>query len=955
MRAGVNLLLIWLSVWLTLWSAIGNGALVWAGYRDPIERALLAPITGLGIAIFSATSLNLFGLPILQFAIPLAVGLLILSVWYSAVKMRMGWLDHVYISIPLLIAALCVAVIGSGLWFFGTSWLGFVNEDGATNALAASYFMRHGFFAVPEAISVLNGTDFSPLASMLYVAGGHRFGDVTLLALSASLSGLQPDQIYMAHGLMLHVALVAAVASLAYHGTRPVLNVICAILVLGSSSIGNYTFFNQLVSQIGGVALVVLALLLWIRIVNALANEARTDWRAVALLSVVIAAELRAYPEALSVLGLAMVFSVVAKGKAYFSDHGWSLAKAALVLTAAITALSNISLPHSALHFFSALLAGATLTNAANLIASGRGIFDYAFTPDAFPIILGFVRWRDEIADPIATISVIGAVIWIVVAIYAAWATRKIFYPLFCIVASCTFAFTWLWFKDQEFATYKIILLMQPFVCMAAVIMIAAWLRERRLTLLALTLAFCALNLRVSSYYASASVADVHPIPRLAGNHLLDKLEAINADSGPVVLDLQSYIFHEYAALRPSAKATSFATDLLSSVMYRVDRLPGYHALLFPEWFHGFRKFMADLNADYQRSVTENTFGCGPAPVSNAKFRTVDISTGTTSTQVYAGGMLQPFNRRTLAQDAFIVRHTLDSSAAPLVVQRESSLGGWEVSAGANRELRSVAFGESDPMGQVSSMSAVGRYVLLELIGAGDRPQQFRLRFTRSFFGADGAQLPKLVMHGSNSVTVAGHGAGSLDITTDPITPCVINQRRFVMIDFGAEPQAFKKSAPLVYRTVGLRYSPDARRVVGFLRDVSIAAGSDESAGLTPAWAPKAGGQVLGYVGLFEDGWLSDDARIVVRPGVGVSRVKFVVEVDPVLLSAGAPVRNVVVTDVLGLVVGSTPLIAGSNMIDVATPISGRVDVRLKSDSTMPLPGGDERLVAGRLVATIME
>ena len=288
-------------------------------------------------------------------------------------------------------------------------------------------------------------------------------------------------------------------------------------------------------------------------------------------------------------------------------------------------------------------------------------------------------------------------------------------------------------------------------------------------------------------------------------------------------------------------------------------------------------------------------------------------------------------------------------------MQRESSLGGWDVSGGVSRALRSVFFGESDPMGQVSTMSAVGRYVLIELVGSGDGPQQFRLRFTRSFFGEEGAQLPAISLHGSNSVTVAGHGAGSMDITTDPITPCVINQRRFVMIDFGAEPQAFKKPSPLVYRALGLRYSPDARRVVGFLRDISIAAGSDESAGFTPAWAAKTGGQVLGYVGIFEDGWLSNDSRIVVRPSVGVSRVRFVVEVDPVLLNLAAPVRNVVVTDASGQVLGTTQLIAGSNMIDVVVPSSGRVDVRLKSNNTMPLPGSDGRLVAGRLVATLVE
>ena len=949
------MLLIWLSVWLILWSAIGNGALVWVGYRDPLERALLAPITGLAIAIFAATSLNLFGLPMLEFAIPLAVGLFIVGVWYSAVKMRIGWLDHAYLAAPLLIAAVCVAVIGSGFWLFGSSWLGFVNEDGATNALAASYFMRHAFFAAPDAISVLNGTDFSPLASMQYVAFGHRFGDVMLLGLSASISGMQPDEIYMAHGLLLHVALIAAAASLAYHGARPVLNVICAIAALGSSSIGSYTFFNQLISQIGGVALIVLALLLWIRILDVQEKDRQLDWRTVTLFSVAIAAELRSYPEALSILGLAIVIAVAAKGWVFLSAHGRSMAKAGLAATLVVAVLSNISLPHSAIHFFSALFAGATLTNAASVIVAGRGIFDYAFTPDAFPLILGFVRWRDEIGDPMATISVVGAAIWIAVAIYAAGATRKIFYPLFCIVASCAFAFAWLWFKDQEFATYKIMLLMQPFVCLAAVIMLATWLRERRLMLLALTGVFCALNLRVSNQYALASVGDVHPIPRLAGSQLLDKLEAINTTSGPIVLDLQSYLFQQYATLRPSPKARTFAADLPNPILEKVARLPGYHALVFPEWFLGFGKFVADLNSGYQRSVSENTFGCGPAPVRDAKFQTVNTSSATTSTQVYAGGILQPFNRSTLAEDALVVRQSPDSSAVPLVVQRESSLGGWDVSGAASRALRSVFFGESDPMGQVSTMSAVGRYVLLELVGSGEGPQQFRLRFTRSFFGADGAQLPKLVMHGSNSVAVAGHGAGSLDITTDPITPCIINQRRYVMIDFGAEPLAFRKSVPLVYRAFGLRYSPDARRVVGFLRDVSIAADSDEHAGFTPAWAPKTGGQVLGYVGLFEDGWLSDDARIVVRPSVGATRVRFVVEVDPVLLNPAAPVRNVVMTDASGQVLGNTQLIAGSNMIDVVVPSSGRVDVRLKSDGTMPLPGGDGRRVAGRLVATLLE
>ena len=106
-RAGVNLLLIWLSVWLIVWSVIGHGALVWVGFSRPLERALLAPVAGLAIAIFASTTLNLFGLPILQFAIPLAVGLSSLSVWYTAAKLHIRFRDH---TLAVVVPDRCTAV-----------------------------------------------------------------------------------------------------------------------------------------------------------------------------------------------------------------------------------------------------------------------------------------------------------------------------------------------------------------------------------------------------------------------------------------------------------------------------------------------------------------------------------------------------------------------------------------------------------------------------------------------------------------------------------------------------------------------------------------------------------------------------------------------------------------------------------------------------------------------------
>src|SRR6185437_491045 len=174
------------------WACIGGALLKWARAFSAIESVLLAPSVGIAVATVLISAASFVGI-----AIGVSAWLVVVALIGAALVLsgaRGGWRLPALVYAVLLLANL--AIVGIGLFRYGDAWQGLVNGDGAIAALAAQYFTSHAFFAKPVLAPIFAGTDYSGLASIFYVFGGQRFGDVMLLGSSARIFGLHPDEIY---------------------------------------------------------------------------------------------------------------------------------------------------------------------------------------------------------------------------------------------------------------------------------------------------------------------------------------------------------------------------------------------------------------------------------------------------------------------------------------------------------------------------------------------------------------------------------------------------------------------------------------------------------------------------------------------------------------------------------------------------------------------------------------
>ena len=580
---------------------------------------------------------------------------------------------------------------------------------------------------------------------------------------------------------------------------------------------------------------------------------------------------------------------------------------------------------------------------------------DYAFTPDVFPLLFGFIRFREVVADPLAALYVAGGCLLALMSLWAIWKHRTAYTALFAIVVSLCTTFGFLWFKGEEFGTFKSILFLQPFACVAATVVLANCFRARSAVLLLSAGIFVWLNVSVTSSLMQLATLDVHPVPTVIRGDLLNTIESDARGQPKVAVDLQSYLLQQFVLLRPTPTPTFFESDPPGPITNRFEgNLAAYHSIFHKEWFDSYQTFKQAVNTQHNLDVEKVSFGCGPEPVRSSTFDVRRAKVFLSGRTIYAGGAMQPFNRTGHLKESLIVVEA--NSTERLIAQRESSLGRWEVTGGPRNGERSVFFAEPDPMNLVPTMTAVGRYLLLEIVNSQGEPVALRLTFSRSFLGPSAARLPVVTLHGSTSVPIAGYGAGAIDTIAPLVTPCAVGGRHYVMVDFGSEPETFKKAPPLLYRAMGIRYAPDSRRSVGFLRDMSIAKSNAETSAFQPPWARKTTeGTVVAYEGIFEDGWLSGDARVVVKADSSRSRLRLSVEVDPSLLLAGRTLPQLSIRDYSGAFVADIKLVVGVNSIVLPIPRAGVVDVRLVSDQTLELPGGDGRNVVGRLSAASLE
>jgi hypothetical protein len=222
--------------------------------RQAVPKLLLAPAIG-----FAVTELSLFigmrtGEPLLPFCMPLMIGLFVASILSILIAKPAMMLKRYAPFAGVL--AIGFALNGWPLIKYGQDWIGHSTHDMAVYCVAAESFKTHGANPSEEDQKAFNmGRDYKyPIYFWHICDHGRRGAEISLGAFSI-VSGNDPTSLCMAFALAMHLTLVSATGFLAYRYRLGRHVALGATAFMGVSAASTLGIIEQMLGQIGGLAL----------------------------------------------------------------------------------------------------------------------------------------------------------------------------------------------------------------------------------------------------------------------------------------------------------------------------------------------------------------------------------------------------------------------------------------------------------------------------------------------------------------------------------------------------------------------------------------------------------------------------------------------------------------------------------------------------------------------------
>jgi hypothetical protein len=158
-----------------------------------------------------------------------------------------------------------------------------------------------------------------------------------------------------------------------------------------------------------------------------------------------------------------------------------------------------------------------------------------------------------------------------------------------------------------------------------------------------------------------------------------------------------------------------------------------------------------------------------------------------------------------------------------------------------------------------------GRYNLFHIINPSP-DLRVVVDLTRTSLGEGRSKLPThAVVIGEDDYRLPFVGHGSARVFSPVIKPEHYEKQAYITVDFGDRPAPILKRKTGLMRLYGVRYNLDDRRLIGFVRDISVMTDEQYRALPRPTKISEFPWdlykyQGLEYSGMFEDGWVAEDA-----------------------------------------------------------------------------------------------
>jgi hypothetical protein len=580
-------------------------------------------------------------------------------------------------------------------------------------------------------------------------------------------------------------------------------------------------------------------------------------------------------------------------------------------------------------------------------------IFPYYLLPTGLANLWGLLPlsgpWPDE---PWLSIRIVlGAILLAGAAVGVCWMARWA-HPA-AVVSIVMFGLAgWLFHEHFGFGLFKLAMYIQPFLLATIVaacfrIIPRPWPRAVGLLLL------MAAGLRGQLHYVQASrgIGTLYvEIPNPSQANLLAQLEqaAAGVRYKRVLADTYNVVLGKFLALYLRGTTCAMpATGNFSGIVNFNRKSPSDFAGVA----ESLREQLSDSYLDYQFDLRDRDFpgaansfrfiGIGVPPEGEKGFDILLSSTERSS-------VLNRWHAR--AGDVSTIRVEAWNEVQNRLVFQSSELGQRYCDVDKGNRRTSFHALEPDPLYPGATMAGSGRHLLFYALkptpGA-----RFRLDLTTYFQGDGENSLPPAVAIGADRYSFPLIGRGSARVFSPALNPQIVAGRPFFAIDMGKEGKLFAEQRVGLVALYGKNTPRDRRRLIGFLRDISLVS-EEDYAGLCPRQQLKhfpddLRQRDLEYSGFFEDGWVSEASYCCLgRPG------------HPATLTVCGEVPLVsdptFTTEIRLLLDGHelTRRILGPGQFEIVIPAPagvGRSRIDLLFSAVQQLPNGDGRPVAARL------
>jgi hypothetical protein len=851
---------------LAFWWLVGLAFLSVFRPRLPLRTtALIAPASGMALTALLVFLPNWWGWPVRAYAAGLLAGLAALA---AAVLVWRRPLVPVRRLAPVLAVLLgTLLLVGRPLFEYGFGWVSYCNEDMANYCLAAARFSDYGYNDVPSQEALDAGRDRSLYYWQLHVMGGVRSGSDLLLAATMAVTGLSAHEAFMPVILAMQLALVASAAALAYQSGRSWRAAVAAAGLVGASALTAYGTLAQLIGQVGGLALLAGAAVLLFRPVRG--RPARALAGPVGALAVQFAGVLLVYPEVVPFLGVAYVLWQAA----WYRRHRALPAGGPALLAASLAACAVCLQGYT---FNSLVFLGVQLTcpntGGSSTLAE---MFPYFLVPSGLPGLWGLQELVGDFREPWMSLSILaGAALLAGVGAYALrQAARGV--PVALVTAVMLAVGTALFARGSAFGLFKLAMFLQPFLlgCFALAcrgLPGPRWARAVPVLLLA------AANLAVGARYVDYSGGGRYGDVPHASEGLNARFRAAVAPLGAhkLVLDSSNTALGKFQALYTRGVDTALLSRDPFEAMYDTD---GPRLLRARDDVRRGRGVL-DRHGRAARGVAWFDLHDPAAPGKSNRFTYPHDGAPAGGAGAYLVGVPAEqtvFNRRQLpGGPAFLVAPLADVRNHLVYVESELGKTGYNFRGCGDRDL---AFSSVEPDHYYAggSMQGVGRHLLFHVVNPAPT---FRvlLDFTATL-RADRIAIPPACAVGAGRVAFPVCGHGSARVVSPPLAAQEVAGRPYVALDLGADGAPFPNGRSGLNRLWGSALPIDRRPLTAFARDISLLT-EEEYRALTP---PAAVGSFpdglrdpgLEYSGLYEDGWVAEEARCTLRRPAGGAAV----------------------------------------------------------------------------------